>query len=301
MDDQWKPRTLVLGPGGVKGLMILGCLVPLEDNGILSNIDTYCGVSIGAIISLLLVIGYNVRSIVSHAADLAIFKDLFCIDLKKSLKHKGLMSNEPARQKLSQFVLNKLGSIPNLYDLYMMTGKSLITVALNVTDEVTEYFTPFTCPTLSCIDAVMYSMNVPFIYYQLIDSRGKTMIDGAFANPYPVDYVDNKMTDVLGIYIKTIYNQPINTLDYLHKLLESTLIQRRKMAIDQSSPRCKHIGLCSNQLDFTGVMMNVNDKAKMIVDGYNTGKVFLTQEEDRDDVVHHYHYPTYYVNQNDSV
>jgi len=303
LNKLWKPRTLVLGPGGIKGLMILGCLSPLEDDGLLSDIDTYCGVSIGAILSLLLLVGYKVRDIVANAMDLDIFKDLFCIDLKKALKHRGLLSNEPARQKLSQFVLNKLGSIPSLHDLYMMTGKSLITVTLNVTDNQTEYFTPLTRPTTSCIDAVMYSMNVPFVYYQLMDSRGKTMIDGAFGNPYPIDYVDNNNTDVLGIYIETIYNASSSTIDYLHQLLESTMIQKRQESIRNASSCCRHIGLSSTILDFTGLTLSMTNKAKMLVTGYNAGRTFLKQSdiELEQRRVHatielqQFNYPTYYI------
>src|SRR5688572_17633724 len=226
----WKPRVIVIGPGGIKGLMILGFLSPLEQSGLLNKVDTYCGVSIGAIISLLMIVGYKIREIIGVASKIDIFKDASLLDVTNMINHKGLMSNEPARQKLIELVLAKLGTIPTLYELYMQTGKSLITTTLNATDELTEYMGPFTHPKTSCIDAVMYSMNIPFIHYQLIDSRGKTYVDGILGNPYPIDYFDNDQENILGIYIKTMYediNTGLTTSSYGYKLLEATINQRR--------------------------------------------------------------------------
>ncbi|HSW76534.1 MAG TPA: patatin-like phospholipase family protein [Candidatus Saccharimonadales bacterium] len=295
--DDWKPRVLVIGPGGVKGLMILGCLSPLEDSGMLNHVDTYCGVSIGAIIALLMIVGYTTKCIISEALSLDIFKDIFSIDLKSSFQHGGLVSNEPARKKLTDLVLNKCGTVPTLYHLYMKTGKSLITTSLNITDEKTEYLNPFDHPHLSCIDAVLYSMNIPLIYYQLIDARGKTMIDGAFGNPYPVDWFDNGNTNILGIYIKTIYHNRI------HQLLESSLIQRRENNIKNASSYCRHISLECDKIDFTGLSMTNKDKAQMIISGYKSGKAFLTNSLIHIQINHDkYQYPEYFMfnhNQND--
>ena len=77
----WKPRVLVLGPGGIKGFAILGCLALLEDNGLFNETDTYCGVSIGALICLLMVAGYEIREIIGKAALLDIFKGMLILDI----------------------------------------------------------------------------------------------------------------------------------------------------------------------------------------------------------------------------
>src|SRR5438309_2109801 len=107
--QQWYPRVLVIGTGGVKGFNILGFLSPLEDAGLLKYTDTFCGVSVGAIISLLMVAGYEIREIVGEAAMLDIFKDMEQLTLQGVVNNRGVLSNEPIRKRLIQLVLNKFG------------------------------------------------------------------------------------------------------------------------------------------------------------------------------------------------
>ena len=168
--EYWFPRTLVIGPGGVKGLKVLGFLSPIEDAGILEYVDTYCGVSVGAVISLLIVAGYKIREIVGEAATLDIFKDIENLTVQSMVENKGFMSNEPFRKRLSQLILNKFGTIPTLYNLYMLTGKAFIAVTLNATDEECVMMGPFTHPRISCVDATMFSINIPFFFFQLLSS-----------------------------------------------------------------------------------------------------------------------------------
>jgi predicted acylesterase/phospholipase RssA len=302
MDDiNWKPRVLVIGPGGVKGLMILGFLSYIEDLKILDQVDTYCGVSIGAVISLLIIAGYKIREIVGVASKIDIFKDITNVNnIKKIIKHKGLLSNEPVRQTLTNLMLNKMGCVPTLYDLYMKTGKALITTTLNITDEITEYIGPFTHGQVSCVDAVMYSMNVPFLYYQLIDKAGKNYVDGILASPYPVDHFDNNTTPILGIYIKTIYGTNNANLDfssYMHKIYETAMNQRVINIVNKSSNFCKHVSLSTKQIDSIGINISIEDRAQMLVDGYNEGKQFINNLNNPTIVKNCqlYQYPPYYL------
>ena len=195
ISSMWLPRVLVIGPGGTKGLKALGFLSPIEDYGLLEYTDTYCGVSVGAIISLLIVAGYQIREIVGEVATLDLFKDMENLTIKSMIDNKGFMSNEPVRRRLTQLLLNKFGIVPTLRGLYMQTGKAYIAVTLNATDEECEVMGPFSHPNVSCVDATMFSMNIPFIFYQLI-YQGKTYVDGALANPYPVDYFDDGNTNI---------------------------------------------------------------------------------------------------------
>ena len=295
---KWKPRVVVIGSGGIKGLMILGCLSPLEDVSLLESIDTFCGVSVGAIICLLMILGYKIREIVGNAAKIDIFKEISDIDIHQIVNHNGILSNEPIRQKLITLVLDKIGTIPTLYDLYMKTGKSLIIVTLNTTDERTEYMNPFTHPNISCIDAIMYSMNIPFIYYQLMDTKGKIYVDGILADPYPVNYFDDHNTDILGIYIKTTNNDiKKDALSYIYKIFHASINQRVLSHINKSSNKCRHIELNTVFTDVIGVSLNIKDKAKLLIDGYNIGKSFienLTHPITKKEIIK-YNYPPYYL------
>ena len=323
---RWIPRVLVIGPGGFKGLKALGFLSPIEDEGLLKYVDTYCGVSVGAIISLLIVAGYEIREIVGEAATLDLFKDMENLTIKSMMDNRGFMSNEPIRKKLTQLLLNKFGVVPTLRGLYLQTGKSYIAVTLNATDDKCEIMTPFTHPNISCIDATMFSMNIPFVFYQLI-YQGKTYVDGALANPYPIDYFDNGNTNILGIYMKTTHNNEkhtdtfsipgnkiiINRIEdnnsipigsYLFKIIHSLMNQRRNHIIEQASSCCRHVCLETYNFDIMGYGITKEEKAQMLVDGFNEGKKFLTQLNNSQPISipkQMYTYPPYYNNENISV
>jgi hypothetical protein len=183
---------------------------------------------------------------------------------------------------------------------------------------------PFTHPHISCVDATMFSMNVPFIFYQLIH-HGKTYVDGALANPYPIDYFDDQQTNILGIYMRTIHNQkstpilpspkpgtiiqrindsnkasiPITT--YYLKIVYSLMDQRRNNIIQSASEKCKHVCLETHTTDTMGFTTTIDDKAHMLVEGFNQGKVFLNQlyygnyEPPKIPPKLRYEYPPYYL------
>jgi predicted acylesterase/phospholipase RssA len=51
--------TLYLSPGGIKGYSILGVISVLEKKQLLQYYKTIMGSSVGSIIGLLIIIGYN--------------------------------------------------------------------------------------------------------------------------------------------------------------------------------------------------------------------------------------------------
>jgi len=321
-DEEWTPRVLVIGPGGPKGLNALGFLSPLEDSGIFNCCDTYCGVSVGAIISLLIVAGYQMREIVAEAATLDIFKDIDGFTFQSIIENKGLISNEPVRKRLTQLIINKFGKIPSLYNLYLQTGKAYVAVTYNATDKICEIMGPFTHPDESCIDITMFSMNIPFVFYQLI-YKGKTYVDGALGNPYPIDYFDDGNTNILGIYMTTsdpkipqvmshrpgtiadrIDNKTSGELSigtYSARIVHSLMNQIRNGIIQRSSNRCKHICLETKSVNAVGYNLSTEDKARMLVEGFNEGKQFLARLKNNTYVGPNippkstYTYPPYYM------
>lgn len=278
MSHTWLPRVLVVGPGGVKGLKVLGFLTPLEDAKLLRAVDTYCGVSIGAIICLLLAAGYSIREIVGEAVTLDIFKDISGFNWREAMSHRGVLSNEPVQHRLCNLLVLKFGHVPTLHELYEVTHNSFIAVTYNVTNSICAMMGPQTHPDVSCVDAVLCSMNIPFVFYQLI-YQDKTYIDGAFGNPYPVDYFDNGSTDILGIYIKdpdTAYENPeLPVQVYFSKIIHALMERTRNKIIHDSSEHCKHVKIQTHIHDTVGTNMTLENKARMLVDGNNEGREFI--------------------------
>lgn len=317
---QWVPRVLIIGHGGMKGMKGLGFLSPVEDSGLLNYTDTHVGVSIGALISLLMICGYRIREIVGEAVKLDVFKEIEAFDFRSVMDNRGFMSSEPVRRRLTQLVVNKFGIVPTLHGLYMMTGKSFIVITLNASDEKCVILNPSDNPDMSCVDATMFSMNVPYVFYQLVH-RGKIYVDGALANPYPIEYFDDGNTNILGIYMKasspkttpvshptggiiqriddTIAPLPIGS--YSFKIINSLLDHRYYSIVHRASDHCKHVCLEVKTDDLIGYGATTESKAALLVEGFNEGKAFIEQLLDgtyqgpKIPDPFRYKYPTYFM------
>lgn len=278
-DPKWCPEVLVLGPGGVKGFLELGALILLESEGYLKNITTYVGVSIGAIISLLLVAGYTATEIISDAIETNLLQDLSSINFKDIKENTGLLSNRSIKEKLITRLEDKFGFVPNLEQLYMITGLEFMCVTMNLSKDRAEYLSRHSDPSMNSVDAVLLSSNIPLLFYKL-KYKGSVYIDGAFGNPYPVDQYDDGSRDILGIYITSgdttrKVTEDFHITMYLYKIIDSSMIQIRDRIIQSSSNRCKHLCLYSPTIDTTGLTLDMKVKSQMVLQGYYAAKKFI--------------------------
>lgn len=277
-EETWMPEVILFGPGGIKGFLELGAAVPLEEKGFFKHATVFSGVSVGSLISLLIVTGYTVREIITVAADTEIFRGIESFSIKDIINHvvshTGLVSSNSIRNKLSELIVNKFGYIPTLHQLYLLTNKILITLSFDLDEEVAKFMSPETTPSMSCIDAVMLSMNIPFVFHRMTH-EDRTFVDGALINSYPIDYFDDGETDIMGISVKCCYTSISPTTRYIYKVIQSGMDQMRYRMIGESSNRCKHLELVSPILDVTGLVVDTNAKADMVVSGYNAANNFL--------------------------
>ena len=278
-NKMWKPTVLVLPPGGQKGFLELGSLSYFEEVNFIDDVHTVIGCSVGSIIGLLLVVGYTVLEIISEAADTDLFHDISSLNLKEIRDNIGLLNNTHVRKKLEVLLRRKFGMVPTLRQLHMATGIRFCVVSFNLSRGEPAYLTAETEPDLSCVDAVMLSSNIPFLFYRL-KYKGATYIDGAFGNPYPIDVYDNGENNVLGMYICS--NDEHTPEDdgnwwYLNMVVHCSMHEIRRLIIDKSSDRCKHMPLNAPQSDFPGIVYKAADKGRMISIGYQTAKEFYSR------------------------
>ena len=275
MNDKYYPRVLLISSTGVLALKVLGFLSTIEEKNQLIYTDTYCGISIGAMISLLLVSGLKVGEIVNGIVFLDFPSDVSIVSDMSKLSD----IYTKIRARLTYLVIHKFGSIPTLRKLYLMTGKSLITASYNITDNIYEMMNPNTFPDMSCIDAVMHSMNMNFEDTNTLNSF-KLYIDGTLSNPYPIDYFDDGNTKILGLYTVIMRDENENSTPYPivrpsknNCGIPFGLITDNfaKMVINNASDSCVHVRLECSKMDNMG---SLDNKSRMIAEGYNKGKYF---------------------------
>lgn len=292
---KWYPEVLVLGPGGMKGFLELGALIKLYNIGILEKVHTYIGCSIGAIISLLLISGYSPTELVSDAVETNILQDITSLqlnDIKTQLidikNNVGLINNKLITDKLSKRLRQKFGFVPTLKQLYLATGITFISVTLNLDLDKTEYISWKNEPDLSAVDAAALSMNIPFLFYKLT-YKGNNYIDGAFGNPYPIDIIDDNKTNILGLYITTMYDKNINKniFTYVDKIIHASISQIKLRILSSCSDHCKHIELLSPITDTTGITVNSELKSKMLLNGYQEATKFINSLLENNENIEH--------------
>lgn len=280
-----KPKILVLGAGGIKGLLELGSLLYLESKNILSEVNTFINSSIGSIICLLLVIGYSVCDILDDITRKNIIDsvtDGFFSSINEMRKRGGLIDIKTIKDWLSDRVKSKLGYIPSLGTLYKITGSIFCSVSLNITKRKLVYFNKETYPNLSCIDAALSSICIPFLFGK-IKLGGDIYIDGGLVDPYPIHYYDNGNDSILGLYIiyddKRVLEKDVeDNLEYLSSIAHCHAHVLSEESINRSSSKCVHIKLTSPFQDTIGLSLSNKDKARLIDLGWKTCLDYLEKK-----------------------
>lgn len=278
MEEIWKPDIMVIGSGSVKGLIFLGSLKRLfEEESFMDNVRHWVGISVGAAISLLVVVGYNIEEIIQLCIDLNLLEDILHINLDEAREKMGLIKNKTVEEKLKQAINFKFGYIPNLQQLHDLTNIELTLVTFNLDKMRVEYLDRHTEGELSCVDAVMMSMAVP-ILMQPRKYKGNIYVDGAIGNPYPLSIVDKNNNKVLGIYITSeedLYCTEKKVSNFVYRLIQASMKIIRDNEIQHCSKNVKHIGLRTNIKDTTGILVDQHTRQIMINQGYQCAEVFL--------------------------
>src|SRR3989338_7827827 len=98
------------------------------------------------------------------------------------------------------------------------------------------YFDHITEPELDCIEAVSMSMNIPFLFGK-IRYKGDYYIDGGVTDQFPISYLDDKSTSILGICLNGTY-QDDNLLSYLYKITDLSIKENYQQKIISSGSNC---------------------------------------------------------------
>jgi len=209
--------TLVLGGGGMKGVALVGALKALEIKGILDNIKTYSGASIGALISTLLNIGYTPNEINYIWLTLEIDK-LQSLDITNLMKYFGLDKGEKIEYMVKRLITAK-GFDENitLQQLYEQTDKEIYmsTVCLNKMKPC--YISHNSDPNLPLFNAIRMSISIP-IFYTPFEYKDHLYIDGGCMDNYPIHLFKDKIDKVIGIYLSGHVNV-LNKIEDLETFL----------------------------------------------------------------------------------
>jgi predicted acylesterase/phospholipase RssA len=183
-----KYKRLVLSGGSIKGIAYIGVLRYFEENkDHFSKIEEFVGTSIGAFMSLLIVLNYSSKELKELFWDLDFnsFKDF---SVGALLENFGLDNGLKLEGMIKRVIVNKkLNPELSLSQLQNVTGKSLVCCATNLNGKKTKYFDAYSDPNFPVFLAVRASMSIPMIFAP-VPYNGHLLVDGALTNDIPVSY-----------------------------------------------------------------------------------------------------------------
>jgi len=177
--------TLVFSGGGIKGLTFIGVIKALEKNNIIENTTKIVGSSIGALISTMIVLGYNSSDMFELVQKIKI-PSLKDIQFSQFISKYGIDTGDKF-SKLFRYIISQKIQKPNITfkELYEINRINLILTGTCIEKQCTEYFSYEKTPTMPLWLAIRISTSMPF-YFQPIKFNNFTYIDGALLDPVPV-------------------------------------------------------------------------------------------------------------------
>ena len=283
-------RNLVLCGGGSKCICFTGVVKFLSEFNILKKIKRFAGTSAGALMCLLLVLGYTQKELDEEMEKLcnnAIFDvDVNNIQIQHFYKiisnvyfFRGINTGNKMYNFL-KMLFNKKGFNENItfHDLAKKTNKKLFVVASNITSKNITVFSHKNTPDVKVIDAIRASTCIPFIF-QPVKIDDEEFVDGGMLNNFPLKIFEkyNFRDEItLGIKINTLKNfkdTSVSLYSYVNLLLE-TLFNNVWNDLDiLNNKKIKNniiiIDIIMNGMNFIDFNIESNKKIKMKNKGYD--------------------------------
>ena len=221
-----KFNTLSLSGGGIKGIVFLGALKYLDENNLLNDINTFCGVSVGSIICFLLIIGYKYNDLYKFIMNLDI-KKFINIDINLFIDKYGLNDGKDIINILKIFMKKKnIKENITFKELYELTNKELNISVSNISDKKVEYFNYKNYPNFEVLLSIRMSFSIPLIFCPVI-YNDKYYIDGSCLDDLIYCKENNEKSlylyinnDNKIINLETYFSNIINTLIYKKNINE---------------------------------------------------------------------------------
>jgi predicted acylesterase/phospholipase RssA len=276
-----KYEILILSGGGSKAICHLGALhYHWDDEQTLdiSNLEELRGTSAGSIIALLLVCGYTPMEIMKKIYSL----DNFLGAKNNStiwdvIKKKGLICIDQILCHLDDMVMEKLGYLPTLKELYNQTGKLLIMPTVNITKKKKEYLSYKNYPNLKATYAARMSSNLP-ILFQEIKYNGDYYLDGGLADNFPSGNIDLSKK-VLGILV-TGNDAEGTDVSFVNYVYRAMMFPINTMTLLRAQNHGDNFTIVSMVVDDAPVMelqMNSDRKMAIFMKGYASAKCEATK------------------------
>lgn len=202
-------RNLAFEGAGIRGIAYCGAIEEMESRGLMVNISRVGGTSSGAIVALMISLGYSGKEIENQIGKLN-FKKLndghlfFIGGISRLKKYFGWYRGRAVEKFLADMIKSKTGnSEMSFAELHAQGFKDLYVTGTCLNKQKSVIFSYKTFPDMKVRDAVRISMSLP-LYFEAVfmDSVGRVyhnpkqktgldvMVDGGFTENFPINIFD---------------------------------------------------------------------------------------------------------------
>ncbi|AOZ89284.1 patatin [Bacillus xiamenensis] len=194
-------KNLVFEGGGVKGIAYVGVLEVLEQHQILNNIQRVGGTSAGAVVAMLVSLGYSSSELNQSLremdlkqfmdSDFGVVRDVFRLITNDHGWFKGKKFMEWIENRIEQKGLDKNVTFKEIED--NPEFKNIYIQGTNLSTYRTETFSAEDpkFANMKIKDAVRISMSIP-IFFAAVKMNGCFYVDGGLLANYPVRLFDRE-------------------------------------------------------------------------------------------------------------
>jgi predicted acylesterase/phospholipase RssA len=233
-------EELVISGGGTNYIAMLGALHYLFEKQSFQDIRRYIGTSIGAVLSLLLAIGYtpNIIYDISLRYNFSSLNEIKSDDVLSIFDNLGITTGEKLLKILIIFLKYKNISPDITFEqLFILFQKELVVIAWCVDDQKTVAFSKDTFPHLNILTAIHMSIAVPFIF-KPVAYDDKLYIDGGIYDNLPVDFV-NEPEKTVCITTESIKmnKKNMDLIEYFHLIMRSVVGEMTNLKLKNKNVR----------------------------------------------------------------
>ena len=267
---------IVLSGGGSKGMIILGALNYLVevDKLDMKNVTHVAGTSIGSAIGLLLICGYAPMEIYSK---LLYIEDLLGVksqNFANIFAKMGMLTMDTYKEVLTTLVIDKIGHVPTLKELYETTNIHFHITVANITNMIGECYSWENYPDVSVVDAVSYSSAVPFIFEKQISKNGDVVMDGGLVNNYPWNLINNKCRNILGIVLPGLDESKNleSIMGYMYRIVMLPISELTQQKCRNCPQNVDSIEINIQNIPSIQFNLTIKDKEMMFLEGNKYAK-----------------------------
>ena len=277
-----RKNIIVIGGGGIKGLAALGSLRCLIDKEIICFPEIFAGTSVGSVICFLINIGYSPIDIYNFLEEIDFTKLIKYVEPENLLFNPcfGLSSPEPTIEIIYNFMKKKnINKNITFRELFLKTQSKLIITGTCVNDSTITYFSVDTYPEMQILKAIRISISIPFIFRPYL-FENKLWVDGGCMNNFPIDLFNDKLNDVIGIYMDDLYesNESINEIEkYFYSIFKCIWRGMNYNKLDLFKKYIINIIIPGNH--GTNWDISQEEKKKLYNLGYENAEKFINSQE----------------------